>query len=112
MTTMDRRDLLKAAWVAPLILTYAVTPSMARAGSQDVADGDESSSWTVTTYRDGEGWGHWFSQGDYMVFGTGQTYVLRGDWTYIGMYGSSAELPAGFPTLHLQSGYVIAIEHI
>jgi len=114
MTTMERRDLLKTAWIAPLILTWPVTPSMARAGSDDVQDRDhDDSPWRVTIYQDDAASAHWFHNGDYMIFGTGQVYVLRGDWIYIGLYGSSAGLPSDFPVLKdLANSYLITIEHI
>jgi hypothetical protein len=39
MITPNRRDVLKQAFVAPLIITLAAMPSWARAGSNDIADG-------------------------------------------------------------------------
>ncbi len=37
-----RREVLKAAWVVPAILTLPVTASMARAGSEVCGDDDQS----------------------------------------------------------------------
>src|SRR5262245_11129148 len=43
---MDKRTFLKQAWVWPIIATYAVTPSMARAGSE-VPQETQETTWTI-----------------------------------------------------------------
>src|SRR5262245_14571592 len=44
---MDKRAFLKQVWVWPVIATYAVTPSMARAGSNEVPETTQETTWTI-----------------------------------------------------------------
>src|SRR5262245_66401949 len=102
MTTTTRRDVIKKVFIAPVILTWPVTPSMARAGSNDVSDGS-GEHWTVTVLGaedNGTTAQTFFGDGTYLLFPEGQTYIHQGNWVFIGWY-PMVTLPPDFPMVTL-----------
>src|SRR5262245_12574706 len=111
-TMMDKRTFLKQAWVWPVIATFAVTPSMARAGSNDV-EAEAETTWTIdyTVRGDISQVNKFYGTGAYLFLKTPDSipvYLQQGGWQYQGVYGH-VMLPDGLPAISFVGPYDQAI---
>jgi hypothetical protein len=104
MTT--RRDFTKAAFIAPLILSYQARPAFAGAGSGEptISGGSGSQEWKVdySTRVDVSQASQFYGPGAYLFLKAPDNtpvYLQQGGWSFIGLYGQGAPVPAAIPAI-------------
>jgi len=102
-----RRDLLKQAFMAPLILSLPAVPAFAGAASGPPPP--SSDTWTITYSTRGEvSHEQFYGPGAYLFLKTADgipVYLQAGGWwSYLGLYGQGAAVPAGIPTITFAGG--------
>jgi len=106
-----RRDLLKKAFVAPFVMSFPAMPSLARAGS---GSPPSSPTWTVTysTRGDVSQQTQFYGPGAYLFLQTPDSipvYLQQGNWSFLGLYGQGAPVPAGIPAITFTGQYNQAV---
>lgn len=111
--TDTRRDLLKKAFVVPLIMSFPAIPAFARAGS---GPPPSSGTWTVTysTRGDISQVTQFYGPGAYLFLKTPTpdripVYLQHGGWSYLGIYGQGAPVPDGIPAVSFEGPYDQAV---
>lgn len=92
--------------MAPLVMSFQAIPAFARAGS---GPPPSSGSWTVTYSTRGaiSQQTQFYGPGAYLFLKAPEyipVYLQRGGWTYIGLYGQSATVPADIPPITFAGG--------
>lgn len=103
-----RRDLLKKAFVAPFVLSWPAMPTFAGAASGPPPP--SSDTWTITYSTRGDvSHAQFYGAGAYLFLktpdGSIPVYLQAGGWwSYLGLYGQGAAVPAGVPAISFAGG--------